>query len=121
MEVKKHIDSHLGSKKFTAAIFGTLSVLFVFAVSLIAMIFCPPIASNVAGLANICIVFLGSVTGALITGQSFVDWRNQGENRFNSETKNSVEESTRTENYNEKREIIERIERPKKYDDGGEY
>jgi hypothetical protein len=112
--MKHNIFKHFSSKKFAVSIWGTANVMFVFLISLLVMIIKPELAPAISGLANICIVFLGSVTGVLIGGQSLCDWSNNSTNQFDSNSSSSIE----TKNENVKEEIVTRIERPKSHDDG---
>ena len=72
------------------------------------MVTCPVLAPQIVNLANIAIVFLGSVTGVMVGGQSFVDWKHGSASQFRSNDIND----TRTENVS----TTERIERPRDYD-----
>ena len=65
----------MDSKKAIYAAAGTALVMFTFVLSLIAVV-CKPVASgDIFGLANLVVIYLGAVTGVLITGQSLVDWK----------------------------------------------
>ena len=107
---------HFKSRKFTFAVLGTCAVLAVFATSMVTMVLCPAIAPQIVNLANIAIVFLGSVTGVMVGGQSFVDWKHGSASQFNdiNDTANITED--RRENSDERISTIEKIERPRDYD-----
>jgi hypothetical protein len=103
--------NHFKSRKFTFAFIGTGSVLGVFGASMATMVLCPGIAAQVVNLANIAIVFLGSVTGVMVTGQSFVDWRHGSASQFSSRDSKEEINETRTE----KIEYTERTVRPRDF------
>jgi len=94
--------NHWKSKKWTAAVFGTGCVLFVFVVAIVATLLASPEkAAHLAGLANIATVALSALLTSLVAGQSCVDWRHGSATRYEAET----EEKT------------ERVFAPKHYDD----
>ncbi len=67
---------HFRSRKWAAAMIGTGCVLFVYATTLAAVVLCAPEKGQlIVAIANMTVVFLGAITGSLVTGQSFVDWR----------------------------------------------
>ena len=70
--------SHLECKKFVFGLIGTLSVLIVFILSIYCIVKSPETAGHIVGLADTTIAFLASVTGIMLTGQSFVDWKHGG-------------------------------------------
>jgi hypothetical protein len=112
MKVSKKVKGHLKSRKFTFALIGTLAVFLVFGISLASMVTCPAICPQIVNLANIAIVFLGSVTGVMVGGQSFVDWKHGSGSQFSSNDIHDAETLNENETYTEK------IERPRDYDDG---
>jgi len=103
---------HLSSRKWTAGLLGTGCVLFVFCATLVAVCLVSAMkAQALVATANLTLVALGAITGSLITGQSFVDWRHGSESQFGAETINrSVTESE---------ENNTRVYLPKHYDDDG--
>jgi hypothetical protein len=97
---------HWNSKKWTAAMFGTGCVLFVFVVAVGATLFAAPEkAAPLAGLANIATVALSALITSLVAGQSCVDWRHGSETRYETQERRETEEN------------IERVYAPKHYDD----
>jgi len=92
--------NHWKSKKWTAAVFGTGCVLFVFVVTVGATLFAgPEKAAHLAGVANMATVALSALISSLVAGQSCVDWRHGSTTRYEAEEK------------------IERVYAPKHYDD----
>ena len=74
--------NHWKSKKWTAAILGSVAVLFIFAVTVMAVLLAlPEKASHLTGLANIATVALSALITSLVAGQSCVDWRHRSEVR----------------------------------------
>lgn len=65
----------LESKKAIYAAIGTILVMFTFLLSLIGVVWKPVASGDIFGLANLVVIYLGAVTGVLITGQSLVDWK----------------------------------------------
>ncbi len=104
------IKDHLRSRKWTAALLGTSCVLFVYCTGMVAIAECPgEKAQMVVSLANIAVVFMGAITGSLITGQSFVDWRHGSQSQFAA-----MDETQRVES---NRDLVPRTFAPKHYDD----
>jgi len=101
--------SHFKSKKFTFALIGTVSVFLVYSSSLITLVHSPAVAAQIVNLANLAIVFLGSVTGVMLTGQSLCDWKHGSESNFNSDDKT---EENLTESFTGV------LARPRDFDDG---
>ena len=101
--IEKHFK---GSKKWAAAMIGIGSMGMIYTSGLAALVLCEAgKAQHVVSLANIAIVFLGAITGSLVTGQSLVDWRHGSTNQTTSEDRM------------EKRETVVRTYAPKHYDD----
>lgn len=74
---------HFTSRKWTAGVVGTCCVLFVFSATLVAVcLVSAHKAQALVATANIALVALGAITGSLITGQSFVDWRHGSQSQF---------------------------------------
>jgi len=97
---------HWKSKKWTAAMFGTGCVLFVFVVTVAAtLLAAPEKAAHLAGLANIATVALSALITSLVAGQSCVDWRHGSATRYEAEERRGTDER------------IERVYAPKHYDD----
>lgn len=97
---------HWKSKKWTAAMFGTGSVLFVFVVAVGAtLLAAPEKAGPLAGLANIATVALSALITSLVAGQSCVDWRHGSSTRYEAQDQRETDEK------------IERVFAPKHYDD----
>jgi len=101
---------HFKSRKFTFALIGTAAVMLVFLSSLGTIVLSPSVAPQVVNLANIAIVFLGSVTGVMLTGQSLVDWKHGSSSQFTEETK-------RNEDIQVKVEYAEKVTRPRDFSD----
>ena len=97
---------HWQSKKWTAAVFGAGCVLFVFSVTVAAVLFAvPEKAAHLTGLANIATVALSALITSLVAGQSCVDWRHGSATRYEAQERRETEEK------------IERAFAPKHYDD----
>jgi len=98
--------THWKSKKWTAAVFGTGCVLFVFVVAVGAtLLAAPEKAAHLAGLANIATVALSALLTSLVAGQSCVDWRHGSATNYEAQEQRETEEK------------IERVFAPKHYDD----
>ncbi|MEI6350064.1 MAG: hypothetical protein WCP06_03040 [Verrucomicrobiota bacterium] len=103
MSIERHFN---GSRKWAAAMIGIGCMGAVYASGLTALVLCDAgKAQHVVSLANIAIVFLGGITGTLVTGQSLVDWRHGSANQSISGDRL------------EKRETVVRNYAPKHYDD----
>ena len=103
MSMGQHFKS---SKKWAAAMVGIWCMGAVYGTGLAALLASDAQkAQHVVSLANIAIVFLGAITGSLVTGQSFVDWRH------------GSKAESRSEDVEERRETVERVYAPKHYDD----
>ena len=98
--------NHWKSKKWTAAVFGTGCVLFVFATTTAAtLLAAPEKAAHLAGLANTATVALSALLTSLVAGQSCVDWRHGSTTKYETQERRETEEKT------------ERVFAPKHYDD----
>ena len=106
------LNRHLASRKWTAAMVGTGCVMTVYATTL-AAVFAAPVekAQTIVTIGNMAVVFLGAITGSLVTGQSFVDWRHGSQSQFTGEERR-IDSETRS-----RQETIERVYAPKHYDD----
>lgn len=101
---------HFGSRKWAAAVIGIGCVMVVFVGSLGCVLVVPSEkAAEVVALANMTVVFLGAITGSLVTGQSFVDWRHGSQSQFEAVTKRLEVESNQ--------ELVPRVVASKHYDD----
>lgn len=72
------------SKKLSYALLGLGTVMFVYLLSMTVLVLKPEVSGKVVELANIAIVFLGSVTSILLTGQSAIDWKAGSHSQFSS-------------------------------------
>ena len=98
--------SHWKSKKWTAAVFGTGCVLFVFVVAAGAtLLAAPEKAAHLASLANTATVAFSALLTSLVAGQSCVDWRHGSSTNYAAQERRETEEK------------IERVFAPKHYDD----
>jgi len=89
---------------------GTGCVLFVYATTLASVVLSPvEKAQTMVAIGNMTVVFLGAITGSLVTGQSFVDWRHGSQSQF-------VGEELRIDQHSEQ-EINRRVFAPKHFDD----
>ena len=98
--------SHFKSKKWSTAVLGSGSVLFVFVVTVAATL-CADAqkAAYLAGLANNTTVALSALLTSLVAGQSCVDWRHGSSTNYAAQERQETEEK------------IERVFAPKHYDD----
>ena len=91
---------------------GTGCVLFVFATALLGVVLSPADkAQMIVAIANMTVVFLGAITGSLVTGQSFVDWRHGSQSQFVAEDRRESLEA------HSESEITTRAFAPKHFDD----
>lgn len=81
---------HFRSRKWAAAMVGTGCVLFIYATTLAAVVLCAAEKGQlIVAIANMTVVFMGAITGSLVTGQSFVDWRHGSQSQFVAEERRS--------------------------------
>jgi hypothetical protein len=66
---------------------------------------------GLVAIANLALVALGAISGSLITGQSFVDWRHGSQSQYATESVDVTRAETR--------EITVRTSAPKHYDEDG--
>lgn len=98
--------NHWKSKKWAAAVFGTGCVLFIFVITVAAVLFAGvEKASHLAGVANMTTVALSALLTSLVAGQSCVDWRHGSVTRYEAQERRDMEEK------------VERVYAPKHYDD----
>lgn len=89
---------------------GTGCVLLVYATTLVSVVLSPvEKAQTIVAIGNMTVVFLGAITGSLVTGQSFVDWRHGSQSQF-------IGEDRRIDSHCEQ-ETTERVFAPKHFDD----
>ena len=104
----RRIISHAGSRKWTAAMVGTACVMTVYGITLGSVFIAPTEkAQTLMAIGNMAVVFLGAITGSLVSGQSLVDWRHGSQSQFTAEEHRS----------DSRQEQIERTFAPKHYDD----
>jgi len=101
----------LSSKKAIYAIFASLCVLCVFGVSAFLILSHAEEAHEIVQLANLIVLFFGTVVTALITGQTAMDWRA-------TSALQSIDEKIDSNAEAPEEEVNERVYKPRYYDDG---
>jgi len=104
----KNHPNHFKSSKFSFALIGIIAVLFTYLSALGVLSFHPLVASSIVSLANIVVVFVGSITSIFLTGKSAVEWKQGTESHLLESGSESIQENIQ----------VQRIERPRFYDDG---
>lgn len=67
--------THLHSKKFTFALLAVSISIFIYFINLYVIYKKPEIGASVLGMFNVIMSLIGAISGTLISGQSFVDWK----------------------------------------------
>jgi len=65
----------LGSKKAIYALFASICVLIVFAISALLILTHAEVAKDITELANLCVMSFAALATTLITGQAAMDWK----------------------------------------------
>ena len=105
--ITRCLGRHAASRKWTAAMVGTACVMTVYGATMAAVIVAPAEkAQTLMAIGNMAVVFLGAITGSLVSGQSLVDWRHGSQTQFTTEERRS----------DSRQEQVERVFAPKHYD-----